>query len=376
MKNSVRILQVVPDMAYGGVEKIVLNYYEQLNHDDYKFDFVTHGLVEDYHHNLMKQGSRIYYLKTIGKVGLRGYCEQIREQINIDDYDIIHIHIGHITGVYGAAFHKCGAKKIICHAHTTKCVNTKHNLFMPVFRLLAKKYSDKCLACGKDAGRFCFGNLEFDLLHNGINSERYIHISKEDITKLKNEFGIRDETFVIGNVAHFSEQKNHRFIVDVIKEYSKISSHVKFILVGDGPLKEEMERVVCEEGLQENVVFTGVRKDIPILMKMFNVFILPSLYEGLPVVSIEAQAAGIPCLISNTIDESLDIGLGLTEFLPIDQGCEKWILKLEEMRESRKEIIDINKIQNALIKAGYDVTVSAQRLSRVYDSLIGEIDEF
>ena len=115
MKSCKKILHVIPNLGYGGVEKVVLNYYEQLDHDKYCFDYVTHGPVMKYHCDLADQGSKVYYFKSIGQLGIRKYKQQINENISIEEYDIIHIHVGHLTGVYAKIFKDLKAKKVICH---------------------------------------------------------------------------------------------------------------------------------------------------------------------------------------------------------------------------------------------------------------------
>jgi len=366
----IRVLHVVPDMAYGGVEKVVLNYFEQLDHKKYKFDYVTHGTVENYHQDLVDQGSTLFYFKTIGNLGYSRYKKQVKEQLNLENYDIIHIHTGHLVGLYAKVFRDLGARKVICHAHITECVNPKHSVFMPILRFLSTCNSDCFIACGEDAGKFCFGNAKYHLLPNGINYDLYRMVTEDDVRRVKKELGIEDSSFIIGHVGHFSKQKNHDFIVRLIDEYKYVYPDAKFVLVGDGPLKESIEQAILRN--HNSVVFTGVRKDIPVLMKMFDVFILPSLYEGLPVVSIEAQAAGTPCLISDTVDKSLNIGIGLTTFLPINDSYKSWITALETKRNNKYTSVDSNTIYNALFKYGYDIVSSAVKLSEIYDSLIVE----
>ncbi len=370
MDNKIKVLHIVPDMAYGGVEKIVLNYYEQLDHNKFTFDYVTHGGVEEYHQSLIDGGSKIYYFKTIGRLGYIKYKEQVKNSINLTEYDIVHIHTGHLTGLYASVFKKLKAKRIICHAHTTKCVNSSHKLMMPFFRFLSVYCSDELMTCGEDAGRFCFGKSAFHLLTNGIDFDLYSKVSVDDVCNLKKALGIKEDSFVIGNVAHFSTQKNHKFIAKLVKEYTKVFPNAVFVLVGDGPLKPEIESSVKENN---NVIFTGVRSDIPVLMKAFDVFILPSLFEGLPVVSIEAQAAGTPCLISATVDQRLNINAGYVRFLDINSGCDAWIDALEYIRNDTSLRVSDDKIYKALTESGYEVKTSAKHLEKVYDLLMEKV---
>ena len=371
MKSCIKILHVMPNLGYGGVEKVVLNYYEQLDHNKYRFDYITHGPVMDYHCDLADQGSKVYYFKSIGQLGIRKYKEQINKNFTIEEYDIIHIHVGHLTGVYAKIFKEVKAKKVICHAHTTMCVKRLHTFFMPVFRFLSASYADALVACGKDAGQYCFGKAKYTLLPNGLDFDLYQNVTHDDIAGLKVEFGIHDSTLVVGHVGHFSKQKNHSFLAEVIHDYIKANKNVRFVLVGDGLDREMIEKTVQANGDKEYVVFAGIRNDINILMKMFDVFLLPSLFEGLPVVGIEAQAAGTPCVFSATIDKSVCICEDTCEFVPINNGTEKWIDAINRMRNCGKNS-DAN-IYDALCKNGYEISTAALKLKEIYNSLISDV---
>lgn len=368
--KKIKVLQVVPILGYGGVEKIVVNYYNNLNHDEFVFDFIGHGKSAQYVEQLKAAGCKIFEISTIGSLGYSGYKKQIQENVDVESYDVIHIHIGHITGVYAKVFRDLGAKKIVCHAHTTRCVNQKHKLFMPLFRHLAVLYSDVLIACGKDAGKYCFGKAEYVILPNGLNFDVYKSITCDDVDGLKTEFGINDGTLVIGHVGHFSKQKNHPFLTEIIHDYAKMNNNVKFILVGDGPDKGDIEKIIQKNGDGNYVIFAGIRNDIPALMKMFDIFVLPSLFEGLPVVGIEAQAAGTPCVFSDTIDKTVSICDSHCEFVPIEKGTVLWIDAINRMRNCGRNLE--KNIYDALCKNGYDLVKSAENLGKIYRFIIGD----
>lgn len=367
MNSVIKVLHVVPDLGYGGVEKVILNYYEQLDHDSYIFDFVTHGHTEDYHHTLNQQGSQIFYLKSIGQSGYSKYRQQVCDKINVSEYDIIHIHTGHLTGVYASIFKSLKAKKIVCHAHTTRCVNASHKVFMPLFRLLAVYFSDALVACGRDAGQFCFGKAECALLPNGLDYNTYNDITKEETDAVRQSLGIGKDDYVIGHVGHFSEQKNQLFLTEVIHRYLASDKNVKFVLVGDGPDRERIEDIVKQNGDREKVIFTGTRNDVELLMKAFDLFVLPSLFEGLPVVGIEAQAAECPCIFSDTIDKSVAVNSDACVFLPIDQGVDVWVKEIAKIRG--RTFDDSVNIYDLLCKSGYEISVTSHKLREVYEAL-------
>ena len=367
-EQKLKILQVVPILSYGGVEKMVINYFNHLDQSRFAFDFISHGAPESYAEELQAKGCRIYDIPTIGQIGIKEYKKRISEALDVKSYDVVHIHIGHITGIYAKAFRELGAKKIICHAHTTKCVNPKHRFMMPMFRYMANHYSDHNLGCGVMAGNFCFGKGKFEFLPNGIDYNLFKNVDNQQISELKKELGLEDCPFIVGHIAHFSEQKNHQYVIKIISEYIKLQPNAKFVLVGDGPDKEKIEKLSVASGTAKNIIFTGVRNDIPVLMKMFDAFILPSLYEGLPVVSIEAQAAGTPCLFSTEIDKTLNIGAVPVQFLELDESCQNWVEALRNIQTKGGTVPSLA-IDNAMKQSGYDIASSAYKLGEIYTRL-------
>lgn len=365
----INVLQVVPTLGYGGVAKVVNNYYEAIDHEKYHFDFVTHGGVEDYHAGLVNSGSKIYYFKTVGKVGLRKYCRQINSSLDLSAYDIVHIHTGDITGIYAKIYRKSGAKKIICHAHTTRAVSRFHKLFEGILRKMALQNADMTMACGYEAGDYCFGKGNYVLLPNSINFESFNRITDEQISNVKKELQIADDAYVIGHIGLFSPVKNHSFLLSVARDYISKHDNSVFVLCGNGPLYDTIKENVFQNGLNNNVILTGVRNDVNVLMHMFDVFVLPSLHEGLPMVGIEAQTAGVKCLLSDQIDHRVDIGCNLCSFLPIDKGPESWAEALERTY-SNQSIISGEEIKKALKSHGYDISSTREILTASYESLV------
>lgn len=359
-----RILHIVPTLGYGGVAKFVLNYYEHMDRNQVVFDFITHGGVEDFHQDLLSSRSNIFYFKTIGKIGLKNYFYQLKEIIGNNSYDAIHIHEGHITGVVAFMCRKLGVKKVICHAHTAKCPNKKHKPFMPIFRFLARRYGDQLLACGKEAGKYCFGKANFTIMHNALDIQKFCSVDPERVNRLKMNYSINEDSLVIGHIGAFITQKNHRYILEIYKKILEKQSNSVLVLVGNGILKEEIQDKAVELGISENIKFMGIQQDIPTILNMFDVFILPSLFEGLPVVGIEAQAVGVPCFFSNTIDKTVDLGLGIVRFLPIiHENITDWatsILENERFRPSQEEI------SNSFRNNGYDARIEINKLLEIY----------
>ncbi len=363
----IRILHIVPTLGFGGVAKCVLNYYSYMDKNKFCFDFINHGSHEVFHDELVANGSNIYYFKTIGQVGIGKYNAQLKEVLRNTEYDAIHIHEGHLTGVTAFLCKRLGAAKTICHAHTTQCANPKHSLFMPIFRFLARKYGDVLLACGEEAGKYCFGEKKFTVIRNAIDLRHFLESNEQRVGQLKQQYGIHKGTFVVGHIGAFICQKNHVYILKVFSALLKQKSNAKLILVGDGILKKKIECLARNLGIFEKIVFAGIQSDIPAHLDLFNVFILPSFFEGLPVVSAEAQSKGLHCVFSDRIDCEADIGLGLIDFLPINEKTiGAWVDKILVVykRPSNSEII------KQFEKTGYSLNNAVIQLEHIYTESI------
>ena len=359
----IKILHIVPTLGYGGISKVILNYRDRIDQSKFNFSFLTHGSKEDFHEELVNQGAKIFYLKSIGKQGIFKYARNIKEIIKIDNFDIVHIHMSHLNGLFSYILHWNGVKNIITHEHSAKLPIKKHFLFLPILRYLNYKYSSRQIACGDDAGRFCYKKYPFIVINNGIDYNSY-RISIIDKPNLRKSIGLADNSVLIGHVGAFIEQKNHKFIVEYFKVISKHLLDSYLVLVGDGPLKGKIMDSFDSETLKR-VFFLGKRDDVYSIMKQLNIFILPSLFEGLPVVGIEAQAAGLNCLISDKVDKNVDINLGLITFLPIRNSYSEWVkITLQKIENpvsvSEKEIIQ------ALDNNGYNLSTTKKILETIY----------
>lgn len=359
----IKILHIVPTLGYGGISKVVLNYRESIDSSKFSFSFITHGEREDFHNELINQGSVIYYLKSIGKQGIWNYKKDLQKIVNENYFDIVHVHMSHLNGLFSYILHLNGVINIVTHAHTAKLPNKKHFIFLPILRYINNKYSTAQIACGHDAGRFCYKKYPFTVLNNSID---YSLFNENTIgeNSLRNSLNLDSDSILIGHVGAFIRQKNHKFIVQYFKKISQILPNVYLILVGVGQLKERVMKSFDNETLQR-VFFLGKRNDVYSIMKQLDIFILPSLFEGLPVVGIEAQTAGLNCIISKNVDKNIDIKLGLVTFLPIEKGVEKWVeTTLDKINNPTK--VSNGSIVNALRVNEFDITVTKNILENIY----------
>jgi len=364
----IKVLEITPALDYGGVSQFLMHYYECMDHTKFRFDFITHEGKEDFHEKLLEQGSQIYYFEREGDIGLLSYYKQY-SQIGIKNYDIIHIHLGHYTGLVAMICKIMGGKKIICHAHTTKCMNKKHAPFMPVFRVLANVFADALFACGQKAGEYCFGKYPFTIIPNGVDLNRFKPANEEQMISLKQSLGIPLTSWIIGCVANFVPPKNYGYLIEVFSRCTKLNEDAVLLLVGDGPLRKDIENIVEQKGLTGRVFFAGVQKDIPQFLSIFNVFALTSIHEGFPVVAAEAQAVGVKCVYSANIDRSCDLGLGLMSFLPITEyAIDEWANECLKKYDK----VPRNKIESIFKQNNFEIQSGAVFLSQCFIKVIGE----
>ena len=364
----IKILQIVPTLGYGGVAQFLLNYYKQMDKNEIRFDFITHGSVEAFHQELIDGGPQIFYFKSIGKEGLKYYLKQLKDVFENNTYDIVHTHDGHLVGLTAFFCRRYFKGKIICHAHTTLCVNPKHRYFMPVFRWLARHNSDKLLGCGVLACRYIFGKgSQFKVIHNAVDVDRFQQVHKEDALALREQLGIPKNAFIIGHVGLFSPQKNHFYLIRIFEKIYHLHKNAHLVLVGGGELQEDVKQECKKMGIEKRIHFVGKQSNIPLYMYIFNVFALPSRWEGLPVVGVEAQAAGLHCVMAEAIDHDVDAGVGMVDFLPItDEALDKWQTTLMKGYASpcRKDI------EIAMKATGYEIKGSVDALVNVYKDIV------
>lgn len=352
-------------MLYGGTEAFIMNYYRHIDHNKIQIDFIYQGDDDGvYDKELLDNGSKIYHVPFKSKSPIR-FSKNVKRILKEGNYQVIHSQMD-AMGCWPLAIAKgVGVPMRIAHSH-----NTKHQTNNPVklilnniAKIFLKKYATDYYACGYDAGVFMFGQKSTDqnkvqIIHNAIELDRYAYSDlKRD--KIRKEFGIGDEK-VIGHVGQFREQKNHKKIIEIFIEIVKTDNNVKLMLVGDGELKSNIQKMVEENNIRDKVIFTGARNDVSDILNAFDVFLFPSLFEGLPVVAIEVQANGLPIVVSDTIsDEVLITDIVVKEALESNACIWKNTI-YKALKSGRKDEKD------KLIKAGYDIVTEAGKLEERY----------
>ena len=327
-KNEpIRVAQIIGKWLGGGVESVVMNYYRHIDRTKIQFDFICdedstnipYGEIE-------KMGGKVILIPPYQKVFK--YHKKLKEVLKSGGYKIVHSHINTLS-VFSLFAAKCAGVPVrIAHSHsTTNKKEKKKNLLKQVLRPFSKVFATDYMCCSELAGRWLFGNKEYDngnvyLLNNAIDLDKFKYDEEKRKEKRK-ELNIEDSTLVIGHVGRFVEQKNHRFLIDIFNEVHKQKEKSILLLAGQGPLMEEMKEKVKILGIEDSVKFLGQRNDINELYQAFDVFCLPSLYEGLGMVAVEAQVSGLLCVVSTEIPEIAKVTEKIV-FINLENNIKTW----------------------------------------------------
>lgn len=358
--QPIRILQVVTYMGRGGLETMLMNYYRHIDRTRVQFDFLVHRAERaDYDDEIEALGGVIYRLPR-----LVPWSESYLAALNgffaaHPEYRVVHVHQDCLSSVILKAAEKNGVPVRIAHSHTA---NQDKNLKYPVklwYRRSIPRYATALFACGKDAGDWMFRGAPYQIVNNAIDAAAYTYDPAKR-EAVRRQLGLTDE-LAVGHVGRFSPQKNHAFLLDIFAALCKKQPKAVLLLVGGGDEMPKMRQKAQTLGIAERVRFLDVRSDVAELMQAMDVFAFPSLYEGLPVTMVEAQASGLPCLISNGVSAECILTDGLVDILPLSESAEVWAEKLLEKRDTPR--VD----RCAEIAAhGFDITAEAEKLQEFY----------
>lgn len=356
----IRVLQVVPAMEAGGLETFIMNVYRNLDRDKVQFDFLYHYARRCFFDDEIESlGGQIHRLPVREDNRFFRYFSQLDELFSSHpEYRILH---GHYTGFavfYNNAAKNNGVPVRIVHSHNTRTEKSLTGLFDATLSSFCTKDATHLFACGQLAGNALFGKRAFSVYPNGINLSRFAY-QPVSANETRQRFGFAPDAIVYGHIGRFTQQKNHRLLVNIFAEIVKKQPNARLLLAGEGPLEDETRKQVTELGLNASVVFAGLQRDTPALYSAMDCFLLPSLFEGLPVVLVEAQASGLPCFVSNTVSAEAKLTDNL-HFIPLEDTPAEWAAALTALPLARQNN------QPALRAAGYDIADTAQSLTDFY----------
>ncbi len=363
----IRVLQDLSALDGGGVAKLLYDYYRFMDHVLVQFDFMIYNFYDEgiYEKPLKEMGCTIYKLPAYSQNPEA--CSEMQEKIISEGhYDVLHTHFG-IGGFRILKIaKKYGIQKRIVHSHIAyEPYGLKTRIANIIKRALNKYYATDLFACGRDAAAFMWGKRALDkgkvrIMKNAIDTHLFTFNANFRIQKRK-ELGIEDK-LAIGIVGRLTAQKNYPFLFKVYQEVLELRNDVVLVVIGRGLEEDKIKDYAKSMGIYDKIMFLGIRDDVPQLLNALDIFVLPSLYEGLPVVLVEAQANGLPAIVADTITDEMDI-TELIHYLPINGTQKKWaeMICSYECNNSDRE-----KYAKQVADSGYDIRNACLEMSNFY----------
>ena len=359
----IRILHVFGRMDRGGAETMIMDLYRKFDKTKIQFDFVVHTDEKcAFDDEIIGLGGRIFRVPKFVGTNCFAYVNTWKKLFREHgEWKIIHAHVRSTASIFLYIAKKRGLYTI-SHSHNACEESSFEGIVKRILQFPIRFIADSFMACSIKAGKWLFGNKSFDVLNNAIDSQNFIFNMKIREEK-RQELGILSDEKIIYVAARMVEQKNPIGTIEIFSKIHKNDSKCRLLWVGDGPMRKKIESKICDLKLQNVVKFLGTRSDVSQILQAADVFLLASFYEGLPVSVIEAQASGLPCLISDAITKEAAI-TDLCQFLPIKKS-ECWVEAVSKL--------DLNARQNmksAIVEAGYDVETKAKWLEEFYAKII------
>jgi len=360
------IVQVTTTMNRGGLETLLLNVYSKLSRE-YKFYFIVQKRG---HHNYFDQiyslGGEIVgvYRETFLDYVL--YAFKFYKALKNIDSTIIHSHIDTLSGIPLFIAKRIGYVKRISHSHNSSQEINSKIIFKNLLKKMIKISSTNLASCSYEAGYYMFGKKsKFIYIPNGVDTSKF-SFNYEERKRIRNTFNLNNR-FVFGHVGRFNEQKNHEFLIYLIDYLRRIRSDIALLLVGDGPMLEKIKSQAIEFGVEGYIVFHPSTNDVASLYSAFDLFLFPSLFEGMPLALLEAQSANLNCIVSDTISNNSICEAKVIK-LPIDKGVEEWGNSINFSNYDR------TKVNNDLVNflTTIDINYTASEFEKLYRSDINE----
>lgn len=348
-----RLLCIINSLNVGGAETFLMKIHRNIDKTKYQIDFcVMSDEIGVYEDEVIARGGRIFHIVSKSENPVKCFCA-IRRIVKENGYKYaIRMNASSLTVIDLIAAKSGGAKVLVMRSSNAGILSKRNDFLHKLFMFLAKIVPNVKIAPSLEAAEYTFGKGSMDrgkvhMLNNGLDFDLY-RFDPDKRNALRKELGI-ENCFAVGHIGRFSEQKNHDFLIDVFSCVCKKNNNAKLLLVGVGELEHSVREKVKKLGIEDKVVFLGRRSDVPDLMSAFDVLLFPSFHEGMPNVVIEAQAAGLPCVISATITSQADI-TGLVKYLPLDLSAENWANEVLTIPISDARADTRDKFYNA----GYD----------------------
>lgn len=344
----------------GGLATVMMNYYRVLDKSKIHIDFASTNEIES---SLLSEisayGSNYIQLPRRGNV--LKYWNAVR--VLSKNYNILHVHANSSTALIELSAAKAaGVSKRIHHNHNSK---TQHQIINALLHPFFKHSYTDAIACSQLAGDWLFGKGKYVILRNAINLHKFVY--NADVRELvRKKYNIQSNEFVLGHVGKFVEAKNHYFLIKLFAVYHSKHPNSKLLLVGDGVLRAKIETWISESGCAESIVLAGLRSDVSALVQAMDIFVFPSLYAGMPLSVMEAEASGLPCLISSNVTNDVNIGEAV-KMKSLDDGPNSWAIVIDSFDYAISREVRCHNNYELITKAGYNIENEANELLKIYN---------
>lgn len=365
MSEPIRILHFVPILQAAGIENYIMNIYRAIDKSKVQFDFVVHSKTKSvYDDEVEKLGGKIYRFTYKDDKKFFKYVHDLNVFFKKHpEYKIIHGNMQSMMPVYLMIGKLNNVPVLIAHSHNSSYEKSLKGTLLHLLSRFTRFTSNVNFACSKEAAKYLFGDRKYEFSPNAIDVDKFSfsYNSREIVRK---ELNIDDNTIVVGHIGRFDIQKNHSRVIDIFYEFQQKNDNSILLLIGVGKLKEEIEKKVKSMNLQSKVKFLGLRNDTYKLYSGMDIFLFPSLYEGLPVTGIEAQATGLPCVFSSVITKEVNL-TGLIHYVSLNETNSKWS---KEMEDSKVELNKRSQYSGKLHDSRFNIVNNAKYMENWYIS--------
>lgn len=359
----IRVLHIVPNMNIGGLETFIMNVYRNIDRTKIQFDFLEHYQEDSaYDQEIRDLGGKIYHFSLRNDNNIFKYIINLNNFFKShSEYKILHCHMESIGALVFIIAKLHGVRVRIGHSHTTATNKNFKGFIKKITSKLFKYTTTLNLACSDEAGNYLFGNKSYNIVCNAIKVEDFyydINVRKE----LRSIFNI-EEKFVIGHVGRMDQGKNQLFLIDVFYEYLKVNSNACLVLIGDGEDRCKIIKKIREYDIDDKVLLLGTRRDVNKIYSMFDVFVFPSVFEGLGITLIEAQINGLPCIASKGIPQECVIS-DRVSFLDLSDSIDVWVKKIVDYKDYDRQLVVYNEKKDK-----YNIVFLVKYLEDLYTNL-------
>ncbi|MDM1298606.1 glycosyltransferase [Empedobacter falsenii] len=367
-----RVVHILGKFDRGGVEVFLKDLYLTSKQSNTEIQFVLLSELEGaFDSELLMSGAKLNKLPL--NKGMINFCLTFYKYLKEQKIDVVHSHVQAFSGIILFIAYLAGVKVRVSHSHSEegflkKDISTLRKTYLSITSFLLNKTANVRIACSVNAGKSLYGDKAFVTVVNGINTGKFPPYDQNIRDRYFEELNLNATDKIIGHVGRLDVPKNHKFLIEIAEVLIKQDSSYKFLLVGDGPLRNDISEFIEKKGLVNNIIMLGSRDDIPlILTNLIDVFVFPSIYEGLPIVLLEAQVTGLNCIISDRVSEESIVFPEKVVYLPLEIGKNKWA---EYIKEAYGKSDKSAKYHELFLNTDYSIYQVAKTFESLYNNIL------